>query len=67
MNPAQPAPVLGHSGLRMIEEVYAHLNAADGYEAALRMLTSERVDDERSRLERADASGAVNSYPQQST
>jgi len=51
----------------MIEEVYAHLNAADGYEAALRMLTSERVDDERSRLERADASGAVNSYPQQST
>jgi len=26
----------------MIEQVYAHLNAADGYEAVMRMLTSER-------------------------
>jgi hypothetical protein len=26
----------------MIEQVYAHLNAADGYEAVMRMLTSDR-------------------------
>ncbi len=38
----QPARLLGHSGLRMIEQVYAHLNAADGYEAVMRMLTTER-------------------------
>ena len=42
MNPVQLAQLLGHSGLRMIEQVYAHLNAADGYEAVMRMLTSER-------------------------
>lgn len=42
MNPVQLAQLLGHSGLRMIEQVYAHLNAVDGYEAVMRMLTSER-------------------------
>lgn len=42
MNPVQLAKLLGHSGLRMIEQVYAHLNAADGYEAVMRMLTNER-------------------------
>jgi site-specific recombinase XerD len=42
MNPVQLAQLLGHSGLRMIEQVYAHLNAADGYEAVMRMLTAER-------------------------
>lgn len=36
------APSTTRSGLRMIEQVYAHLNAADGYEAVMRMLTSER-------------------------
>jgi integrase/recombinase XerD len=42
MNPIQLAQILGHSGLRMIEQVYAHLNAVDGYDAVMRMLTSER-------------------------
>lgn len=42
MNPIQLAQLLGHSGLRMIEQVYAHLNAVDGYDAVMRMLTSER-------------------------
>jgi integrase/recombinase XerD len=38
MNPVQLAQLLGHSGLRMIDQVYAHLNADDGYDAVLRML-----------------------------
>lgn len=42
MNPIQLAQLLGHSGLRMIEQVYAHLNAADGYEAVMKMLAAER-------------------------
>jgi integrase/recombinase XerD len=42
MNPVQLAQLLGHSGLRMIEQVYAHLNADDGYDAVLRMLTASR-------------------------
>jgi integrase len=42
MNPVQLAQLLGHSGLRMIEHVYAHLNAADGYEAVMKMLATER-------------------------
>ena len=42
MNPVHLAQLLGHSGLRMIEQVYAHLNADDGYDAVLRMLTGDR-------------------------
>ncbi len=42
MNAVQLAQLLGHSGLRMIEQVYAHLNAADGYEAVMKMLTTDR-------------------------
>lgn len=42
MNPVQLAQLLGHSGLRMIEQVYAHLNAADGYDAVMRMLTLDK-------------------------
>ena len=42
MNPVQLAQLLGHSGSRMIEQVYAHLNAVDGYDAVMKMLTSER-------------------------
>jgi integrase len=38
----QLAQLLGHSGLRMIEQVYAHLNAADGYDAVMRMLTLDK-------------------------
>jgi site-specific recombinase XerD len=42
MNPAQLAQLLGHSGLRMIEQVYAHLNATDGFEAVLRVLAVDK-------------------------
>jgi integrase/recombinase XerD len=40
MNPIQLAQILGHSGLRMIESVYSHLNTTDAYEAMMRMLTA---------------------------
>lgn len=39
MNPVQLAQLLGHSGLRMIEQVYAQVNATDGFEAVMRVLT----------------------------
>jgi hypothetical protein len=42
MNPVQLAQLLGHSGLRMIQQVYAPLNPTAGYEAVMRMLTNER-------------------------
>jgi integrase/recombinase XerD len=42
MNPAQLAQLLGHSGLRMIEQVYAHLNETDGFDAVMRVLTVEK-------------------------
>jgi integrase/recombinase XerD len=41
MNPAQLAQLLGHSGLRMIEQVYAHLNETDGFDAVMRVITVE--------------------------
>jgi integrase/recombinase XerD len=41
MNPVQLAQLLGHSGLRMIEQVYARPNTEDGYEAMMRMLSVE--------------------------
>jgi integrase len=44
MNPVQLAQLLGHSGLRMIEQIYAHLNADDGYDTMLRMLTCDRYE-----------------------
>ena len=42
MNPVQLGQLLGHGGLRMIEQVYANLNAADGYGAVMKMLTADR-------------------------
>ena len=42
MNPVQLAQLLGHGGLRMIEQVYAHLNGADCYAAVMKMLTADR-------------------------
>ena len=33
MNPVQLSNILGHSGLRMIERTYSHLNASDAYDA----------------------------------
>jgi len=42
MNPVQLAALLGNSGLRTIEQVYAHLDAVDGYDAVMRVLTTDR-------------------------
>jgi hypothetical protein len=42
MNPVQLAQLLGHSGLRMIEQIYAQVSAADGFEAVMRVLTIEQ-------------------------
>jgi site-specific recombinase XerD len=42
MNPVQLAHLLGHSGLRMIEQVYAQLTADDGFEAVMRVFTVEK-------------------------
>jgi integrase/recombinase XerD len=42
MSPVHLAQLLGHSGLRMIEQVYAQVNAADGFEAVMRVLTVEK-------------------------
>jgi len=38
MNPLILARIAGHSSLRMIDQVYSHLNTSDTYEAMLRML-----------------------------
>jgi integrase/recombinase XerD len=40
MNPLILARIAGHSSLRMIDQVYSHLNTADTYEAMIRMLNS---------------------------
>jgi hypothetical protein len=32
------AQIVGHSSLRMIEQVYSHLNAGDAYEALITLL-----------------------------
>jgi integrase/recombinase XerD len=42
MNPVQLAHLLGHSGLRMIEQIYAQLIADDGFEAVMRVFTVEK-------------------------
>ena len=41
MNPIQLAQILGHSGLRMIDTVYSHLNTTDAYDAMMRMLAAD--------------------------
>lgn len=39
----RPARSAGRArGLRMTEQVYAHLNAADGYEAVTKILIADR-------------------------
>lgn len=40
MNPVQLAQILGHSSLRMIEQVYSHLMPSDAHDAMLKMLTT---------------------------
>lgn len=42
MNPVQLAQLLGHSGLRMIEQVYAQLTVDDGFEAVMRVFTLDQ-------------------------
>jgi integrase/recombinase XerD len=42
MNPAQLAQLLGHSGLRVIEQLYGHLNDTDDYEALMRILAVDK-------------------------
>ncbi len=41
VNPLILARIVGHSSLRMIEQVYSHLNAGDSYDAMIRALASE--------------------------
>ncbi len=40
MNPLVLARIAGHSSLRMIDQVYSHLNTSDSYEAMLRLLVA---------------------------
>jgi integrase/recombinase XerD len=40
MNPLILAKIAGHSSLRMIDQVYSHLNTSDSYEAMIRMLNA---------------------------
>jgi integrase/recombinase XerD len=41
MNPIQLGQILGHSSLRMINNVYSHLTVADAYEALMKVIASE--------------------------
>lgn len=47
MNPIVLARIAGHSSLRMIDQVYSHLNTSDSYEAMMRMLTPHDVTRDR--------------------
>jgi integrase len=40
MSPLQVANIVGHTSLAMIQQVYAHLDSADAYEALARVLDS---------------------------
>jgi integrase/recombinase XerD len=42
MNPMLVAQVVGHSSLRMIEQVYSHLTVSDAHAAMMRLLTQEK-------------------------
>lgn len=41
VNPLVLSRIVGHSSLRMIEQVYSHLNAGDSYEAMMRALAHD--------------------------
>ncbi len=41
MDSMQLAAIVGHNSLRMIQQVYAHLNADDAYEAVLQLLRAQ--------------------------
>jgi integrase/recombinase XerD len=41
MNPIQLAQILGHSSLRMIQQVYSHLTPGDAYDSLMRILVQE--------------------------
>jgi integrase len=40
VSPLILAQVVGHTSMRMIEQVYSHLNAGDGYDALARALAA---------------------------
>ncbi len=42
MNPIQLAQILGHSSLRMIQQVYSHLTPGDAYDALMRLLVETK-------------------------
>lgn len=42
MNPLLLSTIVGHSSMRMIEQVYSHLNTSDSYEAMMRALTAQQ-------------------------
>lgn len=42
VNPLLVAHVVGHTSLRMIDQVYSHLNASDGYAAMVGMFSKEK-------------------------
>ncbi|HEY8635524.1 MAG TPA: tyrosine-type recombinase/integrase [Candidatus Dormibacteraeota bacterium] len=42
MNPIQLAQILGHSSLRMIQQVYSHLTPGDAYDALMSLLVDQR-------------------------
>lgn len=41
INPLLLSQIVGHSSMRMIEQVYSHLNAGDSYEAMMRTLSAQ--------------------------
>jgi len=43
INPLLLSQIAGHSSMRMIEQVYSHLNAGDSYEAMMRALTADSL------------------------
>jgi AcrR family transcriptional regulator len=47
VSPLILAQVAGHTSIRMIEQVYSHLDATDGYTAIMRSLMSDQDGSER--------------------
>lgn len=43
INPLLLSQIAGHGSMRMIGQVYSHLNAGDGYEAMMRALTADSL------------------------
>lgn len=43
INPLVLSQIAGHSSMRMIEQVYSHLNAGDSHEMMMRTLTADSL------------------------